>query len=102
MGKQLTMEILEELLPHGSGIDCKWLIEDKGSNLVARNSFHCMDTNGYYDGYQDFTLIIPKEAIGNFKLQFNGNQYKARKYYIREYLEGTVSNSLDSLIINLR
>lgn len=96
---KLTEEILESMLPSGSGIDCNWNIEDKGTYFKAQNSFHCMNDIGYYDGYQDFTLIIPKKSIGDYKLHFNGSQYKAKRYGLREYLDDIIYNALYSLII---
>lgn len=56
-------------LPHGSGIDGTWLsyIDFKRirrykftmNKLVCTNSIHCLNENGYYDGWIDFSIIIP-------------------------------------------
>ncbi len=96
MKKVIDLKILEEVLPHGSGIDCDWEIEQKGNYVYCRNSFHCMNYNGYYDGYADFTVRIPIDSYSDFKLMFNGKtaQYKNVKYMLRDYLEDTIYHSL--------
>ena len=57
-----VLEDFIDNLPHGSGIDCDWAghMPANGEYVYFRNSYHCMDEYGYYDGYQDFTLRIPK------------------------------------------
>lgn len=93
-----SIQKIKESLPDGSGIDCKWYFNLIKNNTVlrARNSFHCMNEHGYYDGYADFTLLIPIESPIDFKLQFNGStaQYKNRKYMLRDMLEDTVFYAL--------
>lgn len=81
-----------ESLPHGSGIDCKWEIDTNDKWIIAKNSFHCMNQDGYYVGYADFTVKIPVEFPESFKLEFNGKtaQYRNRKFGLREYLEDTL------------
>ena len=88
-------ELLLEKLPHGSGIDCKWEFEWlKNGKLLAKNSYHCMNDNGYYVGFADFTVIFQKPITDSslFDLVFNGKQ--AQRYnerlYLREYLEEAI------------
>jgi len=92
------MLILKNVLPHGSGFDCSWDIEQKkNGNVYAISSFHCMNENGYYDGFADFTVIFKKgQPIADFVLQFNGKiaQRKNNKYFLREYLEESIYESL--------
>lgn len=55
----ITDEQLINALPHGSGIDCDWRIERQRNGKVhAYNSFHMMDENGMYDGWQDFYILL--------------------------------------------
>ena len=79
----ITQELREEMierfinnvLPHGSGIDCDWRVmgtgfenyysqgkigKDNSKYVYFNNSYHCMDENGYYDGYQDFSVRMDK------------------------------------------
>ena len=85
---------LKAKLPHGSGINGDWTISFnwKKDQIHCKNSFHCMNECGMYDGYADFTLSIPFNSTENeFSIVFNGkqSQYKNRKYGLREYLEDT-------------
>jgi hypothetical protein len=87
-------------LPHGSGIDCDWIItiDWKKSRINCKNSYHCMNEYGMYDGFADFTLSIPFDSTENeFSFVFNGkqSQYKNRKYGLREYLEDTFASWLN-------
>ncbi len=63
-----VLEDFIDNLPHGSGIDCDWEghMPDSGKYVYFRNSYHCMDEYGYYEGYQDFTVRIPKIDFINF------------------------------------
>ena len=92
----MTMESLEINLPHGSGIDCTWEIEDMGNYFKVINSYHCMNENGYYVGYSDFSVTIPKKNREDFKLHFHGShsQYRAKKFMLREYLEDIIYDFL--------
>lgn len=90
-------QILLNKLPHGSGINGKWEFEWlKNGNVKAKNSFHCMNDGGYYDGYAEFTVIIPPQDHTDFHLVFNGRQgqNKNRQYMLRDYLESTLYEAL--------
>lgn len=92
----LTTQWLEENLPHGSGIDADWHVDEKSDRFIASNSFHAMDEDGFYDGWADFTVSIPKKKPEQFKLQFNGAlaQRINKKYMLRDYLETTFAETL--------
>ncbi len=112
-------------LPHGSGINCDWAghMSDSGKYVYFRNSYHAMNEYGFYDGYQDFTVRIPKidfmafiygqwfHSIGkeswgmgrvnaslsiveNFVIQFNNGHYLADKHMLKEYLDDTFAYTL--------
>lgn len=87
-------EYLESLLPHGNGIDCKWDFDyQKNGKVLAKNSYHCMDENGYYDGWADFTVKFDMhKAMTAFDLQFNGKHsaYLNNKHTLRDCLEDTI------------
>ena len=92
----LTEEILEGILPHGSGIDLRWEIEDKGNYFKGVNAFHCMNDAGYYCGYADFSIIIPKNNPLDFRLHFHGKQshYYNTRLMLRDYIEETIYYAL--------
>ena len=95
-----------DLLPHGSGIDCDWEydVPETSNTVRLSNSFHCMNENGMYDGYADFTLIVDvKPTVSHlygFRLQFNGRESQRLnyKYGLREYLEDTLGWALADII----
>ena len=63
-----VVEDFVDNLPHGSGINCDWSgrMSDSGKYVYFRNSYHCMGESGMYEGYQDFTVRIPKIDFINF------------------------------------
>ena len=68
----IIAEKLMDELPQGSGIDCDWSYKiQKNGKIVYSNAIHCMDENGYYDGYQDFSLIVDPWDIHNFRIVFH-------------------------------
>ena len=94
------VEELGEVLPHGSGIDLDWQIEYRGDYIIAINSYHCMDENGMYDGWQDFSIVIEKDEYkgeyrNNIRLHFHNGHYKADKYMLRYYLEDNIYYCLE-------
>lgn len=101
---KLNEFFLHSDLPHGSGIDCKWEIEDMGKYFKCLNSFHCMNEHGMYCGYADFTLIIPKKNPLEFRLHFNGKDsaYLNERYMLRDYLEDTFHYAIDDLMNKLK
>ena len=95
------VEDLAEVLPHGSGIDADWTIEYRGDYIIARNSYHCMDEYGFYDGWQDFSIVIEKDEYkgkyqNNIRLHFHNGHYKADKYMLRDYLEDIIYYCLEN------
>lgn len=97
--RDLIEHVLLAILPHGSGIDCNWNFEwfDNGK-VRASNSFHCMNDVDVYDGYADFSLVIPvNQPMSAFRLAFHGAtaQRKARRYDLRDYLADTIYHALD-------
>jgi len=92
------VEKVMDLLPHGSGINGDWGFDWKrNGSLHLHNGYHCMNENGYYDGWVDFTVILHPNDKEYFRLQFNSNRYKAEKYMLREYLTDTIYDALEKL-----
>src|SRR3972149_8709101 len=68
-------ELLNEL-PHGSGLDGNWELDyAKSSNtqLVLHMEYHCMNENGYYDGWVHFTLKVKASLQFDIDLSIIGN-----------------------------
>lgn len=78
---------------HGSGIDCDWELTENKTSYVLCNSYHCMNDNGYYDGYLDFVVIMNKKTA-EYTIRFvQPPQHTYRKYgqLLKEYLYDTFS-----------
>jgi len=82
------LDKLDELLyklPMGSGIDAGSTIafeECKRDKIVFKSAFHVTDSNGYYDGWIEFKVIITPSFTG-FDLEIKPLQ---RKTYFSDYL----------------
>ena len=94
----ITISKLRSVLSHGSGINADWHIEDMGTYFRASNAFQPMDESGFYEGWQEFSLIIPKKKPWDFKLHFHGSQYLARKHMLRDYLEDVFDDNMRRLL----
>lgn len=86
------LDRLEELLyklPMGSGIDAGSTIafeECKRDKIVFNSAFHVMDSNGYYDGWIEFKVIVRPSFTG-FDLEIKPLR---RKTYFNNYLSDYV------------
>ena len=85
----MNIELIEAILPHGSGINYDWEINTKDNRLYVYNAYDYMDENGYYDDVFPFVVCFEN---GVFKyLHFLGctrKQYKKiERAYLRDYLE---------------
>lgn len=56
--KTVTDEELEDLLPHGSGINYDWSFERSGEDITAYNRWDVMNSNGYYIGAVGFSFTL--------------------------------------------
>ena len=81
-------------LPHGSGIDSEWDVCVTEKHYRFTCSYHCMNDGGYYDGWQDFTVLVPKGTWENFKLQFNAPRKEKYIWLLRDYLEDIIVMAL--------
>lgn len=100
---QKDRDILD-VLPHGSGIDADWRVSFNNNQTKAtfRNSFHCMDESGFYEGWQDFQIVVNlTDSVRNwahtFKLQFTGDRWLAKKHDLRPYLEDMFAYAFDEI-----
>ena len=87
-----TNEKIEQILPHGSGINDDWDICNRENFWECKNFWDCINNDGYYDGFIDFTVRIYKNENREFRIFINGNRShnKNKKYHIKEYLEDTI------------
>ena len=84
---------LEQLLPSGSGIDsgCKIDVEKSSSDkVIITFGYHFMDDYGYYDGWEDYKLIVKAKLWNDFDLRIVGKDRR----FIKEYLYETFDYAL--------
>ena len=89
MFTQEKVEAIENILPHGNGVNFDYEIEQKNKRIYIRNAWDYMDEYGLYDDI--FPFIVCYEN-GRFKyLHFEGctrTQYRKIEYAgLRDYLE---------------
>ncbi len=95
--------IQDEILPSGSGIDSGCQIDVKrtdDSRLVIDSSYHCMDENGFYDGWIDFQVIVtPSLAFGaNVVVKGYFSQRHGKHEQVRDYLQEVFDNVLNEVM----
>ena len=78
---------LEQMLPHGSGIDsgCTIDVERSSSDrVVIRFSYHHMNDNGYYVGWNGYRLIVTPKLWNDFDSRIVGKDRNFVKDYLYE------------------
>lgn len=87
---------LANALPHGSGINYDWTLDERKDRIYASNSYDTMDGGGFYGPAVGFNIMIPKKNPREFTLHFvKGDHYLAEKYMLRDYLEDIIRDALD-------
>lgn len=84
--ENVLTEMAKHYLPSGSGIDSGCTIDQSKSNeqrIVINVPYHLMDENGFYCGWQDFTVIC-KPSFDGIDMKITSNQKD--KYFIKDYL----------------
>ena len=88
MFTQEKVEAIENVLPHGSGINYDYKIRVIGSRLYVSNGYDVMNENGMYVGTLPFTVCY-KTGKWTY-IEFNGLTSRGyrmvNEYAIREYL----------------
>ena len=89
----------QNMLPHGSGFDCGCTInrdESTLNKLVIDTSYHCLNENGYYDGWLEFQVIITP-AFGN-DVNINFKRQTKNKSVYNKYWNTSVDYFADCFI----
>ena len=96
-------QVLKEILPHGSGINYDWYIEEISENgtlseIQCSNKFDIMNENGYYNGVVDFTvkINIKNGKIADFTIDME-TQDDVNLMLLRDYLYDLFADIFDSL-----
>jgi hypothetical protein len=76
--------ICRDYLPHGSGFDMGVKLnyeKSKPNKLVFDCPFHHMDSNGYYSGWIDYTVVLTPDFINGYIVDIKGRDYNNWKDY---------------------
>lgn len=95
--REVTEESLQRLVDsiHGSGLDCDATITDHKEKFKIAWAYHVMNDTGYYVGWVEFVVWVPKTNPADFRLAFRHySQYKAKRYQLRDYLEDTFAEAI--------
>lgn len=112
---------------HGSGIDYPWVfavkdpengylypanfqmtlfdcqdkvLQFRSKSITIANSFHCLDENGNYHGWADFSVIFPNnKSLDEYRIVFHGaeSQRLQKKHDIKEYLDQVIIGAIHDL-----
>jgi hypothetical protein len=77
-------KVESDFLPHGSGFDSGCAIDFDNSTsdkIVILASFHHMDGNGFYRGWQDYKVIVTPSLVNGYNLKITGKDYNGFKDY---------------------
>lgn len=96
-----VIEHIEDFLMsnlHGSGWDGKWEVEKTNTGFIATMQYHCMNENGYYDGWVDINVFLD-EWLEVKRVTFPG----ASSYYRRNYIwDGYHGDCIHEVFRNLQ
>lgn len=85
-------------LPHGSGIDNGVTVDLDASSsvrLVLRVPFHCMDPNGFYDGWREYRVVV-RPAFDGITVDVHGRDYNGLKEYLGGLFHHALTLAIDS------
>ena len=91
------LDSIEKDLPRGSGIDAGTTIDRKQTTrnkIVLNTAFHHMDTNGYYDGWTEHTVIVTPSFDG-IDIRITGRNRNDIKDYLHELFDHVLSQQVN-------
>ena len=96
--KDLTKKALDSI-PSGSGFDSKAIVKAQGpKRILIHGGFHCMNQDGYYDGWINFKVIVTPDLVSTLRVQVQakGMRWPARYEDIRDYIYEVYDEWLNS------
>ena len=81
------LEIVENEFPSGSGFDSGTTIDfekSTGEKLVFNTSYHIMDEMGFYDGWEDYKIVITPSLCFTYNVKVVGKNRNGIKDYISD------------------
>jgi len=77
-------------LPHGSGIDGTTVFDRDRSNdsrLIFSIDYHCMNENGFYDGWITYTIVVKPSLSFGMTVTVKGRDYNGSKDYLADVFD---------------
>lgn len=95
--KEKLNMLIQDHLPHGSGIDsgttlCDSSREDK---IIFYAPYHHMNENGYYDGWTEYRIRVTPSFIHDIEMKINGRD----RNQIKDYLYEVFYNALTDKVV---
>ena len=96
--EESIIHLVNGRMPHGSGIDngITLDIEKSTSNkLVFLFSYHFMDENGYYAGWEDYKLTVTSSLAFDIEMKFTGKNRNDIKEYFYQIFEYSLTQTVE-------
>ena len=98
-------DLINDFLPSGSGFDGQIFIDSKEEKFCHRFeltvSYHCMNDNGYYDGWIEVVYTITPSFDG-YDIKENWKGYNGKyKELSRDYMGETLAYHLDMDVVSV-
>lgn len=88
--EDIIHHICREHLPRGSGIDSGCYVDldrSTGEHIVITFGYHCMNENGYYDGWIHYTVHVRASLFLGLSLRITGRDYNGIKEYFYDLFQ---------------
>ncbi len=89
-------QIIEDFLPHGSGIDSGVKISEKAKSnkIVLEFGYHHMNENGFYNGWTYHELIITPNLAFGYDVRMTGPDKSNVKDYLYEAFDYALTQEI--------
>lgn len=94
---QTIRAIESDCLPHGSGFDSGCHIyqsECTDDKLVIGAPYHCMNDNGYYDGWEEYIVTVRPSLAFGITVSVKGKSRNGTNDYVAEVLAGALQEQI--------
>ena len=98
--EETISKLVHEHMPSGSGFDCGTQMDCEQSHaekLVLTTSFHHMNSDGYYDGWTEHTIVVTPSFSG-FNLRISGRDRNDIKDYIHDVFSHALKTELPVVV----
>ena len=103
--REAVLEIIQkECLPSGSGIDsgCRITVKDLATrgreSFEITFGFHFMDEYGYYDGWEDYRLVVRPSLLTLLDLKIVGKNRNDIKDYLYDTFDSALREGLPEYV----